>query len=95
MHVEEKCGKRVWRTDGRTDRRETDGVQTYSPLYGGGLKTINSHFKNHSEKDTWYPVLQTLGSNKSKSMHLLEQDIWILILKPLSPYGFNIQQIWW
>ena len=40
-------------------------------------KPIKSHFKNHSEKDIRYAVLQTLGGNKSKSMHLLVEYILI------------------
>ena len=55
-------------------------------------KPIKSHFKIHSEKDIRYAVLQTLGGNKSKSMRLLVEDIWIWNLKTLSPCGYNIQR---
>ena len=44
-------------------------------------KPIKSHFKIHSEKDIRCAVLQTLGGNKSKSMRLLVEDIWIRNLK--------------
>ena len=62
-------------------------------------KPINSQFKNHSEKDIQYVVLQTLGSNKSTSMRLLVEDIWIRKLKTSSPYGCETQRnrwwVWW
>ena len=78
---------------GETERTLKERVSEHlRDIKNSAEKPINSHFENHSEKDTQYAVLQNLGSNKSKSMRLLVEDIWIRKLKTLSSYGCNIQR---
>ena len=71
-----KCNSAIY--VGKTERMLKERVSEHLPDIKNSVeKPIDSHFKNHSEKDIRYAVLQTLGGNKSKSMCLLVEDIWI------------------